>query len=105
MISAPTDDEQYLIFKALVHMIETNSGEGFHNSDQGHPAYLLGANDGKVDRVMGGDSPEKNTLFKLLASFDQTYHGVVPNPDLSTWQKFCAFAVDAYNREHNPGDV
>ena len=43
-------------------MIETNSGIGFHNCDQGHPAYLLGADDGKVDPVMGGDSPEKNDL-------------------------------------------
>ena len=102
MISAPTDDEKYLIFRALVRMIKTNSGDGFLNSDQGHPAYLLGAQ-GKVNPVAGGDSPEQNTLFKLLASFDQTYHGVVPNPDLSTWQKFCAFAIDAHNREHNPG--
>ena len=104
MISDPTDDEKYLIFSALVRMIKTSSGEGFLNDDQGHPAYTLGAQ-GKVDAVMGGDSPEENTLFKLLASFDQTYHGVVPNPDLSTWQKFCAFAVDAYNRDHNPSGV
>ena len=100
MISAPTDDEQYLIFKALVHMIETNSGEGFHNSDQGHPAYLLGANDGKVDSVMGGDSPEQNDLFKLLASFDQEFHDA--GPDLSTWQKFCAFAVKAHHDATKP---
>ena len=104
MISDPTDDEKYLIFSALIRMIKTSSGEGFLNDDQGHPAYTLGAQ-GTVDPVAGGDSPEENTLFKLLASFDQTYHGVVPNPDLSTWQKFCAFAVDAHNREHNPGGV
>ena len=101
MIAAPTDDAKYLIFKVLVRMIKTNSGEGFHNSDQGHPAYRLGAI-GKVDPVAGGDSPEQNQLFKLLASFDQTFHGVGPNPDPSTWQKFCAFAVDAYDREHKP---
>ena len=100
MISAPTDDEKYLIFKALVRMIETNSGIGFHNCDQGHPAYLLGADDGKVDPVMGGDSPEKNDLFELLASFDQAFHD--NGPDLSTWQKFCAFAVKAFNNENRP---
>ena len=61
MISDPTDDEKYLIFRALVRMIKTSSGDGFLNSDQGHPAYLLGTQ-GKVDAVMGGDSPEK-TLF------------------------------------------
>ncbi len=102
MISNPTDDEKYLIFRALVRSIKTNSGDGFHNSDQGHPAYLAGAQGN--DSVYWGDSPNKNTLFKLLASFDQTYHGEVPNPDLSTWQKFCAFAVDAHNREHKPRD-
>ena len=70
MISAPTSDKNHLIFKAFVHMIATISGVGFHNGDQGYPAYLFGANDGKVDPVMGGDSPEKNGIFKLLASFD-----------------------------------
>ena len=79
MISDPTDDEKYLIFRALVRMIKTSSGEGFLNHDQGHPAYTLGAQ-GEVNPVAGGDSPKKNTLFKLLASFDQTYHGVVPEP-------------------------
>ncbi len=97
MISAPTEDEKYLIFQALVWMIETNSGTGFLNEDQCHPAYVLGMQ-GKIDPVAGGDSPEKNDLFKLLESFDQTYHGVVPNPDLSTWQKFCTFAVESYKR-------
>ena len=79
MISAPTEWEKHLIFEALVRMIKSNAGTGFHNDDQGHPAYTLGAK-GEVDPVAGGDSPEENTLFKLLASFDQTYHGVVPNP-------------------------
>ena len=100
MISDPTDDEKYMIFRALVRTIKTNSGDGFHNCDQGHPAYRAGANGG--DSVKFGDSPEQNDLFQLLASFDQTYHGVDPNPDLSTWQKFCTFAVDAHDREHNP---
>ena len=49
MISNPTDDEKHMIFRALVRMIKTNSGDGFLNSDQGHPAYLLGAQ-GKVPR-------------------------------------------------------
>ena len=100
MISNPTDDEKYLIFRALVLSIKTNSGDGFHNSDQGHPAYRAGA--GGKDSANLGDSPEKNTLFKLLASFDEAYHGEAPNPDLSTWKKFCAFAVDAYDRERKP---
>ena len=97
MISKPTDDAKYLIFKALVRMIETNSGTGFLNGDQGHPAYALGAQ-GEIDPVAGGDSPENNDLFKLLASFDQEFHD--EGPDLSTWEKFCTFAIDAFNRSH-----
>ena len=100
MISNPTDWEQYLIFKALVRMIETNAGTGFLNGDQGHPAYLMGV-DGETDPVAGGDSPEKNHLFKLLASFDQELHK--EGPDLSTWPKFCTFAVDAFNRAQEEG--
>ena len=101
MISAPTDTEKYLIYTALVRAIETNSGLGFHNSDQGHPAYRAGAKDGDEVDPIWGDSPEKNELFKLLLSFE-TLHKGETGPDLSTWQKFCAFAVDAYDREHNP---
>lgn len=96
MISNPTDDEKYLIFKALVRMIETNSGTGFLNEDQCHPAYTLGMH-GEVNPVAGGDSPEKNDLFKLLASFERTYHEA--GPDLSTWPKFCTFAVESFKRE------
>ena len=66
MISNPTDDEKYMIFRALVRMIKTNSGDGFLNSDQSHPAYLLGAQ-GKVDAVMGGDSPEKTRFSSCLS--------------------------------------
>ena len=100
MISAPTEGEKHLIFEALVRMIKSNAGTGFHNSDQCHPAYLLGEI-GKVDPVAGGDSPEQNELFKLLASFDQEFHD--RGPDLSTWRKFCAFAVAAFKRANEPG--
>ena len=62
MISQPTDMEKYLIYKALVRMIETDSGEGFLNSDQGHPAYGLGK-DGIIDPVAGGDSAGKQRTF------------------------------------------
>ena len=49
---------------------------------------------------MGGDSPEKNDLFKLLASFDQAFHD--NGPDLSIWQKFCAFVVKAHHDATKP---
>ena len=95
MISNPTDDEKYLIFKALVRMIEINSGTGFHNLDQGHPAYRLGAI-GEPDSVAEGEATEKSALFQLLKSFDQWFHD--EGSDLSTWEKFCAFAVASYDR-------
>ena len=93
MISATTDGQKSLIFKALALAIEKNWGRGFLNADQGHPAYVAGA---KGDNsTTWGDSPDRNELFKLLASFDRGFHE--EGPDLSTWQKFCAFAVGAYN--------
>ena len=103
MISAPTDMEKYLIYTALVRAIETNSGIGFHNSDQGHPAYRAGAKDGDEVNRIWGDSPEENELFKLLLSFKELHKGET-GPDLSTWQKFCAFAVEAYDRAHGSGE-
>ena len=98
VISNPDDTEKYLIFRALVHMIDSNSGIGFHNADQGHPAYLVAAATDSTEQL--GDSAEQNALFKLLASFAPEFYS--EGPDLSTWRGFCAFAVAAYNREH-PG--
>lgn len=92
MISNPFDDEKYLIFKALIHSIKTSSGIGFINNDQGHPAYEAGAQGDASGKW--GDSPDKNALFKLLASFDRSFHSEGPN--ISTWQAFCAYAVECY---------
>jgi hypothetical protein len=93
MISDPTDMQKYLIFKALARAIEQNWGMGFLNADQGHPAYVSGAKGDNSETW--GDSPARNEFFKLLESFDDRFHK--EGPDLSTWQKFCAFAVGAYN--------
>lgn len=98
MISNPTSVEKALIFSALVYAIKTNSGIGFHNGDQGHPAYMAGANND--DSETWGDSPDKNLMFKLLASFDRELH----NPDLSTWEKFCTYAVEARRRATEQAD-
>ena len=96
MLSNPTGDQKWLIFKALTDSIAANSGRGFHNTDQGHPAYRAGAKDGNSETW--GDSPEKNELYVLLESFHPDLHK--EGPDLSTWQKFCAFAVEAYDEAH-----
>ena len=99
MIDRPTDSEKHLIYRVLVHAINSNSGIGFsHNADQGHPFYRLGA-DGNMpaDAV---DTPETSELFKLLVSFDSVFHEEIE--DLSTWEKYCKFAVAAYDRANAP---
>lgn len=99
MLANPTADQKWLIFKALADSIAANSGRGFHNADQGHPAYRAGAagdNSKVLNSEMLGDSPEQNELFVLLESFHPDFHA--RGPDLSTWQKFCSFATDAHDK-------
>ncbi len=76
-------------------MIESNSGVGFVNADQGHPAYAMGRR-GRLDSVTGGDGPEANSLFKLLQRFAPEHHEQIQ--DLRTWTKFCSFAFAASQR-------
>ena len=91
------DRTEPLMFRALVQMIDGNSGVGFHNLDQGHPAYALGSR-GTVDPEKLGDGPEHNGLFQTLKRFDWKYHDEIQ--DLSTWEKFCSFAFAAYLRRN-----
>lgn len=101
MIDRLTDDEKQIIWRALVHAIESNSGIGFTcNNDQGHPAYLTGAEGEVMPDV--ADTPERSTLFNLLVSFGPEFHQNPENPDLSTWQKYCSFAVESYRRATAP---
>ena len=57
--------EQALIYGGLLTLVKSNSGCGFVNCDQGHPAYAVGR-DGKIDYDTFGDSPERNRLFKMM---------------------------------------
>ncbi len=99
MIDRPTDDEKYLIWKALVHAISSNSGIGIScNADQGHPVYVRGM-EGEIVPD-SADTPDTSKLFNLLASFDPMFHEEFQ--DLSTWEKFCSFAVQSYNRAKQP---
>ena len=52
------------MYKALPHAVRTNSGIGFHNNDQGHPVYRVGARGKEFDHI--GDSPADNVMFHLL---------------------------------------
>jgi hypothetical protein len=85
-----------IVYDALIHAIRTNSGIGFHNADQGHPAYLLGC-EGKSDYHELGDSPEENKLYQLLIGLSESL-GDSAQPPIRTWQDFCRLAVDSYKR-------
>ena len=81
------DRFEEIIFRALVEMIESNSGIGVLNCDQGHPAYRLGA-DGEATM---GDGPDQNRLFRMIQRFNPRCHRQIH--DLSTWDKFCRLVV------------
>ena len=89
----PTD--AHLLYDCIIHAIKTNSGHGFHNSDQGHAIYAGGAI-GSVDEQTFGEVPDDNELFSLLNRLagiinDNSETGV----KVYTWREFCKMAVDA----------
>jgi integrase len=92
-----------LIYLGLKSLIESGSGHGFHNSDMGHPVYLLGTK-GKIDEEFG-DSPRQNDLFQLLSGLSKKLKAYRADEfnwwyDFSNWQDFCKFAVLAYRKRH-----
>jgi len=82
-----------IVYHALVHAIRTNSGIGFHNNDQGHPAYFHGAETGEGG---SGDSPDENWMYKTLAEICR--HRDPPDnlPRIDSWKTFCQLAVQGY---------
>jgi hypothetical protein len=98
--SFPTEAKVY-IYLGLKKLISINSGQGFHNADQGHPFYVTGAK-GEVFGK-GVDSPETNALFKMLKELSEDLKGLgytnhVWWYDFSTWESFCKFAVESYEK-------
>ena len=83
-----------IVYDALIHAVKTNSGIGFYNQDQGHPAYLAGAEDGSRDQ---GDSPQENELYKMFVILSEKYGRLKQTP-VSNWRQFCQLAVDGYTR-------
>ena len=86
------DTNWRIVYDALIHAVKTNSGIGFHNRDQGHPAYLAGAEDGSRD---SGDSPEENDLYKMLIRLSEKY-GIESGVRITNWRQFCELAVKGY---------
>ena len=99
--------EKELIYLGLKKLIESGEGEGFHNSDMGHPVYRTGTK-GKLESLKYADGPEKNKFFQLLSKLcaelkdeDNDVIGYINWYDFSTWQSFCKFATDVYKKKHN----
>lgn len=88
----PNADWQ-IIWECLIHAIRTNSGIGFINNDQGHPAYIVGA-DENSGRGMG-DSPKKNKLYQMLLDLSEDYGQ--EGTRFRNWREFCKFAIDSAN--------
>ena len=93
--------ERYYLHSALLIMVRENSGNGFHNSDQGHPDYLRGRCEDIELTDNAYDNPNRNNLYKLMRELseslkDSTEFG---REDLILkWSDFCKMATDAYNR-------
>lgn len=78
-----------IIYAALIHAVKTNSGIGFHNCDQGHHAYLTGAQDGSEDM---GDTRAENKLFQMLVRLSERY-GKSHGAQVRNWREFCQLAT------------
>jgi hypothetical protein len=99
--------DKAMIYQGLVCLVKSNSGVGFCNGDQGHPAYAVGK-DGKIDFEAFGDSPEQNRLFKMmheltvaLGEADLDASAEV-SERIYCWADFCRLAFEAYERHRRP---
>ena len=89
------NQEQMMIYESLIHAIKTDSGIGFENNDQGHPAYMV-HEDGSTSNGMG-DSPEENRLYQLLRSLSEDF-GERTHTPIRSWVDFCRLASDGYQQ-------
>ena len=98
--------QKALIYRGLLCLVESNSGFGFANSDQGHPAYAVGRS-GKVDSETWGDSPDRNTLFKMMHELSVELSGAeLDNSSeigqyVFSWADFYHIAYEAYEKAKN----
>jgi len=69
--------QKQILFQALKRMIDSDAGIGFHNQDQGHPFYAVGAKDGSYPST-DADGPDKNNLYKLLSELSRDFTSLPP---------------------------
>jgi len=104
-ISGSIFEKQY-IYQGLKSLVESGEGTGFHNDDLGHPVYVVGAKELDDSAWVYADSPDKNTLFKMLSTLSKELKQAEEFRyiwwyDFSEWKDFCKFALDIYNKKKN----
>jgi hypothetical protein len=95
--------EKQLVYRGLLCLVTNNSGYGFANNDQGHPAYAFGQ-DGSYDYQKWGDAPDQNQLFQMMHSLsvELSQAEIDSSAEISdyvfSWSDFCRLAFSAYER-------
>ena len=93
--------QKQVVYQGLLSLVSSNSGIGFCNNDQGHPAYAIGR-EGKFDYDQWGDSPDNNRLFKMMHELSVSLNeaeidGSSEIADyIFAWADFCNLAYSAY---------
>jgi hypothetical protein len=93
MFDNVTKSQKIILYQALIHAVRSNSGIGFANRDQRHPAYTMGAN-GTIDEQKWGDSPQANDLYQMITALAPDVRDEVATV-VMTWEDFCGLAVKA----------
>jgi hypothetical protein len=95
--------DKQLVYRGLLCLVTSNSGYGFCNNDQGHPAYAVGQS-GEHDSQQLGDSPDRNHLFQMMhtLSVELSAAEIDSSAEISDyvfcWADFCRLAYTAYER-------
>jgi hypothetical protein len=95
--------EKQLIYRGLLCLVTSNSGYGFHNHDQGHPAYAVGQS-GEFSYQQWGDAPDRNHLFQMMHSLSVELSAaeIDSSAEISdyvfSWADFCRLAYSAYEK-------
>lgn len=94
-----------LIYRGLIKQIQSAEGYGFHNCDQGHPFLYH-----KLEDIAERDRESAmNSMFELASSLakdllenDDEIVGSKHWVDLSSWDKFREFALQAWRAMQTP---
>ena len=92
--------DRELLFEALLHCIDSNSGIGFEGGDQGHLCYHAGAQ-GADPYASYKSNPDRNILYQMLRELslhlvdDDAVTGMRSH-FITDWQAFCRRAVHAH---------